>query len=110
MSTDSVHIDAPLEWKPKHNPWIIAAAVILPTFLEVLDTTIVTVALNHIAGNLSSTYEEATWVVTSYLVANAIVLPASSWLSCLFGRKLFLQLCIIIFTTTSFLLRTSGIP
>ena len=108
MSTDSVHIDAPLEWKPKHNPWIIAAAVILPTFLEVLDTTIVTVALNHIAGNLSSTYEEATWVVTSYLVANAIVLPASSWLSCLFGRKLFLQLCIIIFTTTSFLCGQAG--
>lgn len=78
------------EWRPSINPWYIAAAVVLASFIEVLDTTIVSVALPHMAGSLSSTTDEATWVLTSYLVANAIVLPASGWLALKFGRKRFL--------------------
>src|SRR5215467_8389571 len=84
------------------NPWLIAAAVMLATFMEVLDTSIAAVALPYIAGSLSATNDEATWVLTSYLVANAIVLPASSWFSLKFGRKRFLIICIIIFTVSSF--------
>src|SRR6187431_1352298 len=83
------------------NPWIVAIAVMFATFMEVLDTTVVNVSLPHIAGNLSATTEEATWVLTSYLVANAIILPATGWLSTLFGRKRFLMSCIIIFTLAS---------
>jgi MFS transporter, DHA2 family, multidrug resistance protein len=75
----------------------------LPTFMEVIDTSIASVALPHIAGSLSATTDEATWVLTSYLVANAIVLPASGWLSLRFGRKRFLLACIVIFTISSFL-------
>ncbi|HEY1684957.1 MAG TPA: DHA2 family efflux MFS transporter permease subunit [Tepidisphaeraceae bacterium] len=88
-------------WKPTVNPWLIAIAVMSATFMEVLDTTIVNVALPHIAGSLSASIEEATWVLTSYLVANAIVLPATGWLSRTFGRKRFLITCIIIFTAAS---------
>ena len=90
-------------WRPSHNPWLVALAVILPTFMEVLDTTIVTVSLNHMAGSLSATSEEATWVVTSYLISNAIILPASGWLASFFGRKRFLMTCVGIFTVSSFL-------
>src|SRR5215470_15667999 len=72
--------------KPEINPWLIAVAVMLATFMEVLDTSIAAVALPYIAGSLSATNDEATWVLTSYLVANAIVLPASSWFSLRFGR------------------------
>jgi MFS transporter, DHA2 family, multidrug resistance protein len=89
-------------WRPEANPWLITAAVMLATFMEVLDTTIVSVALPHIAGSLSATTDEATWVLTSYLVANAIVLPASSWFARYFGRKRFLIGCIVIFTISSF--------
>ncbi|HTR24260.1 MAG TPA: DHA2 family efflux MFS transporter permease subunit [Terriglobales bacterium] len=85
------------------NPWVIAISVMLATFMEVLDTSIAAVALPYIAGSLSATNDEATWVLTSYLVANAIVLPASGWLSLRFGRKRFLISCIIIFTISSFL-------
>src|SRR5579884_858416 len=74
----------------------------LPTFMEVLDTSIASVAMPHIAGSLSATTDEATWVLTSYLVANAIILPASSWFSLKFGRKRFLITCIVIFTISSF--------
>jgi DHA2 family multidrug resistance protein len=81
---------------------MIALAVILPTFMEVLDTSIAAVALPYIAGSVSATNDEATWVLTSYLVANAVVLPASSWFSLKFGRKRFLITCIIIFTVSSF--------
>src|SRR5881296_3545134 len=88
---------------PEINPWLIAIAVMSSTFMEVLDTTVVNVALPHIAGSLSATTDEATWVLTSYLVANAIVLPASSWMSLRFGRKRFLLTCIMIFTGASFL-------
>src|SRR3954467_12186071 len=84
------------------NPWLIAVAVMLATFMEVLDTSIAAVALPYIAGSLSATNDEATWVLTSYLVANAVVLPASSWLSLRFGRKRFLLFCFFLFTAASF--------
>jgi DHA2 family multidrug resistance protein len=84
------------------NPWLIAAAVMLATFMEVLDTAIASVALPYIAGSLSASTDEATWVLTSYLVANAIVLPASNWCSLRFGRKRFLMSCVAIFTAASF--------
>jgi MFS transporter, DHA2 family, multidrug resistance protein len=84
------------------NPWLVAIAVMLATFMEVLDTSIAAVALPYIAGSLSATNDEATWVLTSYLVANATILPASSWFSLRFGRKRFLIVCITIFTISSF--------
>ncbi|MFL6230716.1 MAG: DHA2 family efflux MFS transporter permease subunit [Pyrinomonadaceae bacterium] len=93
----------PQVWKPSYSPWLIAASVMLATFMEVLDTSVANVALPHIAGNLSATPEEATWVLTSYLVSNAIILPATNWLSRYFGRKRFLVVCIIIFTLSSIL-------
>jgi len=88
--------------RPAFSPWLIAISVMLATFMEVLDTSIASVALPHIAGSLSATNDEATWVLTSYLVANAVVLPASPWFSRKFGRKRFLIACIIIFTASSF--------
>ncbi len=84
------------------NPWLIAASVMLATFMEVLDTAIASVALPYIAGSLSASTDEATWVLTSYLVANAIILPASNWFSLRFGRKRFLLSCVAIFTVASF--------
>src|SRR5205807_8598734 len=89
------------QWTPSFNPWLIAASVMLATFMEVLDTSVANVALPHIAGNLSATPEEATWVLTSYLVSNAIVLPAANWFGRYFGRKRFLIVCIAIFTLSS---------
>jgi DHA2 family multidrug resistance protein len=89
------------EWVPSANPWLITVAVMLATFMEVLDTSISTVALPYIAGNLSATTDEATWVLTSYLISNAIVLPASGWLGTFFGRKRFLMVCVVIFTLSS---------
>ena len=89
------------EWKPSFNPWLIAAAVMLATFMEVLDTSVANVALPHIGGNLSASTNESTWVLTSYLVSNAIILPAAGWLSSFFGRKRFLLACIVIFTLSS---------
>src|SRR5690349_24351581 len=88
--------------RPRTNPWLIAVSVMLATFMEVLDTAIATVALPYIAGSLSASTDEATWVLTSYLVANAVILPASNWFSLKFGRKNFLVTCIIIFTVASF--------
>ncbi|HWO02817.1 MAG TPA: DHA2 family efflux MFS transporter permease subunit [Blastocatellia bacterium] len=85
------------------SPWLVAPAVMLATFMEVLDTTIVNVSVPHIAGSLSASTSEATWVLTSYLVSNAIVLPASAWLGTFFGRKRFLIACIVLFTVASFL-------
>ncbi|MGH9605514.1 MAG: DHA2 family efflux MFS transporter permease subunit [Terracidiphilus sp.] len=84
------------------NPWLVTVAVMLPTFMEVLDTAIASVALPYIAGSLSATTDEATWVLTSYLVANAVILPASNWFARKFGRKRFLLICVIIFTVSSF--------
>ncbi len=90
-------------WRSSSNPWLIAVSVMLATFMEVLDTSIASVALPYIAGSVSATNDEATWVLTSYLVANAVVLPASSWFGMRFGRKRFLITCIVIFTISSFL-------
>jgi len=73
--------------QPQINPWLVAMAVMFGTFMEVLDTTVVNVALPHIAGSMSATVEEATWSLTSYLVANAIILPMTGWLASVFGRK-----------------------
>ncbi|HZE80292.1 MAG TPA: MFS transporter, partial [Candidatus Polarisedimenticolia bacterium] len=89
--------------KPVINPWIIAISVMLGTFMEVLDTTVVNVSLQHIAGSLSVTPEEATWVLTSYLVANAIVLPLTGWLGNYFGRRNILLVSVGGFTVFSFL-------
>jgi MFS transporter, DHA2 family, multidrug resistance protein len=89
-------------WKPKYNPWAIALTVTLATFMEVLDTSIANVALPHIAGSLGASQEEATWVLTSYLVSSAIVLPISGWLSNRFGRKRYYLTCVAIFTIFSF--------
>src|SRR3954464_4913898 len=83
------------------NPWIVAVAVMLGTFMEVLDTTVVNVSLQHIAGNLSASVDEATWVLTSYLVSNAIILPMTGWLSNHFGRKRVLMTSILGFTIAS---------
>jgi DHA2 family multidrug resistance protein len=88
---------------PHINPWIIAISVMLATFMEVLDTSVVNVSLPHIAGSLSATIDEATWTVTSYLVANAIILPMTGWLASAFGRKRLLMLSVVGFTGASFL-------
>jgi DHA2 family multidrug resistance protein len=90
-------------WKPRVNPWLIAATVALAAFMEVLDTSIANVALPHIAGDLGASTDESTWVLTSYLVANAVVLPLGGWASSVIGRKNFFLLCITIFTISSFL-------
>ncbi len=95
-------------WKPAYNPWIIAVSVTLAAFMEILDTTIVNVALPHIAGSLSSSSDEATWALTSYLVANGIVLTISGWLSDVFGRKRYFIICIAMFTVCSFLCGTAS--
>jgi DHA2 family multidrug resistance protein len=91
----------PGRWKPRHSPWLVTAAVMLATSMEVLDTSIANVALPHIAGNLSASTDEATWVLTSYLVANAIVLSASAWLSTFFGRKRYLAFSVALFIVSS---------
>ncbi len=91
------------QWKPKHNPWLIAVTVTMATFMEVLDTSIANVALPHIAGNLSAGQDESTWVLTSYLVSNAVVLPISGWLGTIFGRKRFYMTCVALFGISSFL-------
>jgi DHA2 family multidrug resistance protein len=91
------------EWRPRHNPWLITLTVMMAVFMEVLDTSIANIALPHIGGSLSATPEEATWVLTSYLVANAIVLPMTGWLGNYFGRKRVLLSCIVMFTIASVL-------
>jgi DHA2 family multidrug resistance protein len=90
-------------WTPKFNPWLIAVVVALAAFMEVLDTSIANVALPYIAGGLGASNDQSTWVLTSYLAANAIVLPISGWLAVRFGRKRFFILCIILFTVSSVL-------
>ncbi len=90
-------------WKPKTNPWLIAATVALAAFMEVLDTSIANVALPYIAGSLGASGDESTWVLTSYLVANAIVLPMGGWAASVLGRKRFFMSCIVVFTISSFL-------
>ena len=98
----STNLDLPFApWAPKVNPWFIAFVVSLAAFMEVLDTSIANVALPHIAGNMGASSDESTWVLTSYLVSNAIVLPITGWLVSLFGRKRFFLLCITVFTVSS---------
>jgi len=103
MSAAAVTFDQNEAWRPAVNPWIIAMAVTLATFMEVLDTSIANVALPHIAGSLSAGQDESTWVLTSYLVSNAIVLPLSGWLSSIIGRKNFYMSCVALFTISSFM-------
>ena len=89
------------EWRPSHNPWLVTVSVLLATFMEVLDTSIANVALPHIAGNLSATIDESAWVLTSYLVSNAIILIAAGWMSSIFGRKRYLAFSVALFTVAS---------
>src|SRR5271155_5861420 len=109
MAAGNTTADAPAQnalasaWKPKANPWIIAATVALAAFMEVLDTSIANVALPHIAGSLGASADQSTWVLTSYLVANAIVLPMGAWAASVVGRKNFFMACIVLFTISSFL-------
>jgi DHA2 family multidrug resistance protein len=90
-------------WTPSHNPWLVALTVTLATFMEVLDTSIANVALPHMAGTLGASQEEATWVLTSYLVSSAVILPISGWLMARMGRKRFYMTCVMLFTICSML-------
>jgi DHA2 family multidrug resistance protein len=101
-------VDHEQTWHPRHSPWLIATAVMAATFMEVLDTSVANVALPHIAGSLSVTTNEATWVLTSYLVSNAIILPMTGWLGNFFGRKRLLLICIALFTLASMLCGLAG--
>ena len=100
---DAVAIEAPAVWQPKFNPWLIGVVVAIAAFMEVLDTSIANVALPYIGGNLGATTDQSTWVLTSYLVSNAVVLPISGWLASLMGRKRFFMTCLTIFTVSSLL-------
>jgi DHA2 family multidrug resistance protein len=100
---DNPNVADHARWKPRVNPWLIAMTVALAAFMEVLDTSIANVALPHIAGSLAASTDQATWVLTSYLVSNAIVLPLGGWISSVMGRRNFFVLCITIFTIASFL-------
>src|SRR5579862_8184070 len=90
-------------WRPKYNPWRIAVVVAMAAFMEVLDTSIANVALPHMAGDLGATNDESTWILTSYLVSNAVVLPISGWFASVLGRKRFFMICLVIFTLSSLL-------
>ena len=89
--------------RPAINPWIVALTVTLATFMELLDTSIANVSLPYIAGGLGRSFDEVTWILTTYLVANAVVLPMSAWLSRVFGRKNYYMACVALFTVTSLL-------
>lgn len=102
-SNKAAQLHGDLDWNPGHNLWLIALTVTLATFMEVLDTSVANVALPHIAGGLAAGQDESSWVLTSYLVSNAIVLPLSGWLSSIFGRKRFYMTCVALFTVSSFL-------
>src|SRR5579859_81568 len=97
----SVALPAPAISRPAINPWFVAAAVVVPTFMEVLDTTIANVALRYIAGGLSAANVDSEWVITSYLAANAIILPISGWLALRLGRRNYFLLSIAVFTLAS---------
>src|SRR6516164_10523500 len=101
MESSSVSTAKP--WRPAVNPWLIAVVVSMAAFMEVLDTSIANVALPYIAGNLGASNDESTWVLTSYLVSNAIVLPITGWFAGVFGRKRFFMVCLAIFTFSSLL-------
>ena len=94
-------IELPRSAAGHRNPWLIAAVVSIATFMTVLDTSIANVALRHIAGSLAAGVDESTWIITSYLIATAVVLPISGWLSRVVGRKRFYMLCVGVFTVSS---------
>jgi DHA2 family multidrug resistance protein len=102
MSSASLTLDQDV-WRPKYNPWLIAVVVALAAFMEVLDTSIANVALPYMAGNLGASNDQSTWVLTSYLVSNAIILPISGWLAGALGRKRFFMVCLSVFTVSSLL-------
>jgi DHA2 family multidrug resistance protein len=102
MSTGTLALDQDV-WKPRYNPWLIAVVVALAAFMEVLDTSIANVALPYMAGNLGASNDQSTWVLTSYLVSNAIILPISGWLASTLGRKRFFMSCLTVFTISSLL-------
>ena len=102
MSTAALTLEQEV-WKPKYNPWLIAVVVALAAFMEVLDTSIANVALPYMAGNLGASNDQSTWVLTSYLVSNAIILPISGWLAGALGRKRFFMICLTVFTVSSLL-------
>ena len=102
MSSATLTLDQDV-WRPKYNPWLIAVVVAMAAFMEVLDTSIANVALPYMAGNLGASDDQSTWVLTSYLVSNAIVLPISGWLAGAFGRKRFFMACLSVFTVSSLL-------
>jgi DHA2 family multidrug resistance protein len=96
------HVKTAVSTRPLINPWVVALTVTLATFMELLDTSIANVSLPYIAGGLGRSYDEVTWILTTYLVANAVVLPMSAWLSRVFGRKNYYMACVALFTITSF--------
>src|SRR5215471_10045326 len=101
--SDNAPAPAEVPWQPKFNPWLIAVVVALAAFMEVLDTSIANVALPYMAGNLGASNDQSTWVLTSYLASNAIVLPISGWLASTLGRKRFFMGCLLVFTVSSLL-------
>jgi len=103
MSTSPSPTAEPEIWRPRFNPWLIAVVVAMAAFMEVLDTSIANVALPYMAGSLGASNDQSTWVLTSYLVSNAIVLPITGWLAGAVGRKRFFMICLFIFTTSSLL-------
>lgn len=103
MTTDKTNVLSNEEWKPSASPWIISIAVMLSTFMVVLDTSVANVALPHMAGSFSASSNEIMWVLTSYLIATGIILPSTAWFSSIFGRKNLLMICIVLFTFASIL-------
>src|SRR5678816_413204 len=99
--TDAKPAPQAQRWVPMVNPWIVAMTVTLATFMEVLDSSIANVALPHIAGGLGATQDEATWVLTAYLVANAVILPAGAYMTTFIGRKKFYMICVTLFGISS---------
>jgi MFS transporter, DHA2 family, multidrug resistance protein len=102
MSSATLTLDQEV-WRPRYNPWLIGVIVAMAAFMEVLDTSIANVALPYIAGNLAASNDQSTWVLTSYLVSNAIILPISGWLAGALGRKRFFMTCLLVFTVSSLL-------
>src|ERR1700746_3978980 len=102
MSSATLTLDRDI-WQPKYNPWLIAVVVAMAAFMEVLDTSIANVALPYMAGSLGASTDQSTWVLTSYLVSNAVVLPISGWFAGAFGRKRFFMICLVSFTAASLL-------
>jgi DHA2 family multidrug resistance protein len=102
MTTAAITLDQET-WRPRYNPWLVAVVVALAAFMEVLDTSIANVALPYMAGNLGASNDQSTWVLTSYLVSNAIILPMTGWLAGAIGRKRFFMSCLAVFTVSSLL-------